>query len=164
MSSDTPSDVRKERERDLLDTHQGVFSYEDRDKIMSQAFAREEGGEDWTAIVRDFHKGEPRYWGFKTVPRGHKSTKKPLTEEQQRRKDVFIFFWTALQSLVIIKGFIMYFGLNYAIEGDDGFSGALSGAGHRTSFFAWGLAITLAISFGGLILFAIRKSRGREWK
>ena len=158
------ADVLKERERDLLETSHGVFAFDDRAKILSEAFLREESGEDWVSIVRDFHKGEPRYWGFKTVPRGHKSTKKPITEEEQRRKDIITFFWSALQSLVILKGVILYFGLNYSIEGDDGFGGALSGAGHLTGFFGWGLAITLAISFGGLIVFAIRKSRGREWR
>ncbi len=146
-----------ERERDLLTSNHGVFRYEDRAVIMKMAADRESQGEKWIDIVRDFHAGPSRYWGFKTVRYGHKETKRPPTEEEIRRKDVFIFFWTALQSLVIIKGFIMYFGLNYAIEHEDWYGGA------DTNFYGWGLAITLAISFGGLIVFAIRKSRGREW-
>lgn len=146
-----------ERERDLFTSNHGVFRYEDRGKIMAQALAREASGEAWIDVVRDFHSAEPRYWGFKTVRYGHPDAKKPKTEEQIRSRDVLLFLWTALQSLVIIKGFIMYFGLNYAIEHEDWYGG------RDTNYYGWGLAITLFISFGGLILFAIRKSRGREW-
>ena len=148
---------RAGREADLLTSHAGVFRFEDRAKIMELAFAREDAGEAWVDIVRSFHSDQPRYWGFSTVPYGHKSSKRPKTEAEIRSKDVIIFLWTALQSLVIIKGFIMYFGLNYAIEHEDWYGGA------DTGFYGWGLAITLVISFGGLILFAVRKSRGREW-
>lgn len=149
---------RSGRESDLLTSNHGVFRYEDREKIMKLAFDREAAGEAWVDIVRDFHSGAPRYWGFKVVPYGHKESKRPKTEEEIRNRDVITFLWTALQSLVIIKGFIMYFGLNYSIEHEDWYGGA------DTNFYGWGLAITLAISFGGLIVFAIRKSRGREWE
>lgn len=147
-----------ERERDLLTSNHGVFLYEDRAKIMAEAQRRENAGEAWIDIVRDFHSSVPKYWGYRTVRYGHPDSKRPKTEEEIRRKDVIVFLWTALQSLVVIKGFIMYFGLNYAIEHEDWYGG------RDTNYYGWGLAITLAISFGGLILFAIRKSRGREWK
>jgi len=151
------ANLRRERESDLLTSHYGVFQFEDREKIMTEAFAREAKGEAWVSIVRDFHTSTPKYWGYKVVPTGDKSSKKPLTEEQIRRRDVWIFFWTALQSLVFIKGFIMYFGLNYSIASEETYGG------QDTDFYGWGLAISLAVSASGLILFAIRKSRGREW-
>ncbi len=146
-----------DHEKDLLTSNHGVFRLEDRTPIMTEANKREANGESWNDVVRDFHTGLPRYWGYKVVPYGHPDTKKKRTEEQKRARDVFIFLWTALQSFVILKGIIMYFGLNYAIEREDWYGG------QDTSFYGWGLGISLAISFGGLIVFAIRKSRGQEW-
>lgn len=142
---------------DLLTSPHGVFRFEDREKILARAETRFEKGEPWADVVRDFHLGSPKYWGYQVVPTGSRSTKKPKTEEEIRRRDVWIFFWTALQSLVFIKGFIMYFGLNYSISREEFYGG------RDTDFYGWGLAISLATSASGLILFAIRKSRGRHW-
>lgn len=152
-----------ERERDLLTSNHGVFRFEDRAKVMTLAEAREQRGEAWIDIVRDFHAGEPKYWGFRLVPYGHPDSKRQKTDAEIRSRDIVVFLWTALQSLVIIKVVIMYFGLNYSIESDDGFGGALLRGTDHTSGYGWGLAVSLVISFGALLSFAIRKSRGREW-
>ena len=149
--------MSQDREADLLTSNHGVFRYEDREKILAEADRRFSAGEDWVEIVRDFHSGPTRYWGYSVLNYGHPETKKPKTEAQIRSRDVIIFFWTALQSLVLIKGFIMYFGLHYSMESEDWYGG------QDRNFYGWGLAISLAVSFGGLLLFAIRKSRGREW-
>lgn len=146
-----------EHERDLLTSNHGVFRDDDRTEIMGTAHAREASGEAWADIVRDFHTGKPRYWGYPVVPYGHPASKKKKTAEQIRTRNVLVFFWTALQSFVILKGFIMYFGLNYSIQHEDWYGG------RDTDFYAWGLGISLAISFGGLLLFAIRKSREQHW-
>lgn len=149
--------AQTEHERDLLTSNHGVFREEDRVKILNQAHDRETSGEPWVEIVRDFHTGNPRYWGYRVVNFGHPETKKKKTPEQIQTRNVIVFFWTALQSFVIIKGFIMYFGLNYSIEHEDWYGG------RDTGYYGWGLGISLAISFGGLLLFAIKKSRGQEW-
>ncbi len=146
-----------DHEQDLLVSNHGVFRLEDRPQILAEAHEREANGVSWTDVVRDFHTGLPRYWGYRVVPYGHPDTKKKRTEEQIRARDVMIFLWTALQSFVILKGIIMYFGLNYAIAREDWYGG------QDTGFYGWGLGISLAISFGGLLVFAIQKSRGREW-
>ncbi|MDX9731804.1 MAG: hypothetical protein RBT63_08550 [Bdellovibrionales bacterium] len=125
--------------------------------------AREDAGESWQAIVRDFHlghlehAGRAKYWGYKVLPSGHPDAKKPKTEEDLRAKEVRNFFILAVQSLFILKIIILFFGLNYAIEREEFYGGA------DTSFYAWGLGLSVLFSFGGLIWFAIRKSRGREW-
>ncbi len=129
---------------------------------MREAEDREMKGAAWVDVVRDFHTTEPRYWGYPVVPFGHPQSKKPKTESEIRSRDVIVFLWTALQSLVIIKVVIMYFGLNYSIESEDGFGQAAQINDH-VSGYGWGLAASLAISFGALILFAIRKSRSRDW-
>ena len=145
-----------DRVQDLTSNH-GVFRLSDQTQIMNMALAREVGGESWNTIVRDFHTSDPKYWGFKTVAYGHPETKKQKTEEQKRSRNVLVFLWTALQSFVILKGIIMYFGLNYSMEHEDWYGG------RDTNYYGWGLGISLFVSFGGLILFAIRKSKGEEW-
>ena len=67
------------------------------------------------------------------------------------------FLWTAIQSLIVLKGIILFFGLNYAIAREEFYGGA------NRDLYAWGLGISVFVSFGGPLLFAIRKSRGREW-
>lgn len=147
-----------EYESDLLSTNHGVFRYEDREKILKMARERETSGEAWSDVVRDFHSGEPRYWGFPLLPFGHKDSKRPKNEDELRRRDITVFITTALISSVFIKGLILYFGLNYSGQQDDGFGDSLS-----IGSYGWGLAITLAFSFSSLIIFAIRHSRRADW-
>jgi hypothetical protein len=109
----------------------------------------------WSSIATDFHRGG--YWGFRLLSKNHPTSKKPPTDEQVQTRDVRRFFWTAIQSLVIMKGIILYFGLNYAIE-REAFYG-----GRDKNFYAWGLGISVLVSFGGLLLFAIRQGNKRVW-
>lgn len=145
-----------EKERDLFTINHGEFRFEDRPKIMAEALRREAEGATWTDIVRDFHTGPSRYWGYEPVRFGHPATKKPKSDQEKRARNLLVFLWTVFQSFIVLKGIIMYFGLNYSIENEDTYGG------RESSFYGWGLAISLLISFGGLIFFAIRKSRGEE--
>lgn len=155
---------------DLFTLSSGAFSVEDQAKIQVEAEARwktkvEAGIEKetaWREVVVDFHR--TRYWGHKLLSKQDLATKSRPTEEQIRNSTVRRFFWTALQSLVLMKGVIMYFGLNYAIEVKD--RAESYGSGNDFSperFYGWGLAVSVLVSFGGLIWFAIKQSRSKHW-
>lgn len=147
--------LSKDQESDLFSISSGDLSVEDRHEVVKLALNRMKGGETWSSIVTDFHRSG--YWGFRLLPKNHPSSKKPLSEEQVQTRDVRRFFWTAIQSLVIMKGIILYFGLNYAIEREAYYGG------RDTDFYAWGLGISVFVSFGGLLLFAIRQGKKRVW-
>lgn len=147
--------LSKDQESDLFFISSGDFSVEDRYEIARVAVARKSAGEAWPAVVTDFHRSG--YWGFRLLRKNHPTSVKPATEEQIQSKDVRRFFWTAIQSLVIMKGIILYFGLNYAIE-REAFYG-----GRDKNFYAWGLGISIFVSFGGLLLFAVRQGKKRVW-
>jgi len=63
---------------------------------------------------------------------------------------MFRFIWSAFQSLIILKAFVLYFGLSYAID--------------STRFNLIGLIVSISVSFGSLLWFAIRQSRHDEEK
>ncbi len=150
-------------EADLFTLSSGAFSVSDQGQIRAEAESRwkklVETGADpevaWREVVVDFHRGS--HWGYRILSKQNLETKVQPTEEEVRTTTVRRFFWTALQSLVIMKGIIMYFGLNYAMEREAFYGGA------DTKFYGWGLAISVSISFGGLIWFAIKHSRSRHW-
>lgn len=144
-----------DRENDLFAITHGAFRPSDRPIIFEKARAKESSGAEWSAIVADFHGS--KYWGFELLPFGHPETVAQETEEQKRAKEVRSFLWTAIQSLVVIKGVILFFGLNYAMEREEFYGG------RDKNFYGCGLAFTIAISFGGLLVFAIRKSRSGNW-
>lgn len=154
-SSKEAERARPERESDLFAISHGAFRLRDREKIYAKAIALEQSGQTWSDVVADFHRSG--HWGFKLLRLDHPETVIPVSPEAQKTKDVRAFFWTAIQSLVILKGVILYFGLNYAMEREEFYGGA------NKTFYAWGLGISIAVSFGGLLLFAIRKSRARHW-
>jgi hypothetical protein len=147
--------LTQDQESDLFSISSGDFSVEDREEISRQALVRLDAGQAWSLIVTDFHRNG--YWSFKLLKKHHPRSKKPLTEEQVQTRDVRRFFWTALQSLVIMKGFILYFGLNYAMEREAYYGG------RDKEFYAWGLGISVFVSFGALLLFAIRQGKKRIW-
>lgn len=148
---------------DLFTLSSGAFSIDDQEKIRIEADSRWKARMDagleaeqaWREVVVSFHRGS--YWGYRRLSKQNIATKVRPTEEQVRNQTVRRFFWTAIQSLVIMKGVIMYFGLNYAMEREAFYGGA------NTSFYGWGLAVSVSISFGGLIWFAIKNSRARHW-
>jgi hypothetical protein len=147
--------LSKDQESDLFSISSGDFSVEDRKAISLVATERLSGGEAWLSIVTDFHRSG--YWGYRLLRKNHPTSIKPPTDEQVQTRDVRRFFWTAIQSLVVMKGIILYFGLNYAIEREAYYGG------RDKNFYAWGLGISILVSFGGLLLFAIRQGRKRVW-
>lgn len=156
---------------DLFSISSGSFSEEDRQKIRTEAesrFQRQlklgiDPEQAWRETVVDFHRNS--YWGFEFKP-GKKSGWDPVVQFPKlnsnfvRDRAARRFFWIALQSLVIMKGVIMYFGLNYSTQSAENESPF---GGGQTSIYGWGLAISVLISFGGLIWFAIRQSRSNYW-
>lgn len=147
--------LTRDQESDLFSISSGDFSLTDRESIIRHALNRMEQGEDWSKLVTEFHRGG--YWGHTLLKKHHPLSKKPMTAEQIQTRDVRRFFWTAMQSLVVMKGIILYFGLNYAME-REAFYG-----GRDKLFYAWGLGISVFVSFGGLLLFAIRQGKKRTW-
>lgn len=154
---------------DMFTVAAGAFSSEDRVRIWQEAESKWkalmqaglEPEDAWREVVIDFHRNA--HWGYPLLSKLDKATFDQPTEEAVRSRTVRRFFWTALQSLVIMKGIIMYFGLNYAIERASAIERESTYGGSDKSFYGWGLGISIAISFGGLIWFAIKNSRARHW-
>lgn len=132
----------------------GHWRPEDREALLREAFRRfdelrpptageAEERKIWNDIVADFHRGG--YWGRKPFPGPAPKEKKPLTEEQRRRKELLPYIWAFVQSTIIMKLVIYYFGINSA---DD------------PSLFNYiGLGLGIFISFFSLFFFAWRHHR-----
>ncbi len=60
----------------------------------------------WTEIVRDFHQN---YWGEKRLP---KAEKKVLTDEQKISRELFSYILLLLQTTLVTKTLVLYFGLH----------------------------------------------------
>lgn len=91
----------------------------------------------WSSVVTDFHR--QNHWGF--IPQVQRR-KKPVTEEQKRFREFVPYAWAFIQSTLIIKFAVYYFGLSAA---DD-----------PSTFNLVGLIVCLGISFFSLVYFAYR--------
>ncbi|WP_413581169.1 hypothetical protein [Bdellovibrio sp. HCB288] len=96
--------------------------------------------EAWNAVVTDFHRNQ--YWGF--APTFEKRPK-VQTEEQKTFWEMFPYVWTVIQSGLILKTAVYYFGIQSSNE--------------PTTENRIYLILALATSAGTLIFFAWRKSR-----
>ena len=97
----------------------------------------------WRAWVVDFHR--TGHWGVASLSPGTQAAPTP-----PKPTSMFRFIWSAFQSLIILKAFVLYFGLSYAID--------------STRLNLVGLVVSIAVSFGSLLWFAIRQSRHDEEK
>lgn len=74
----------------------------------------------WTEVVRDFHQDAQAHsssrtiWGEQALA---KKEKKPLTEEQKSHRKLFMYIWAMMQTAIVTKTAIFYFGLKSAEEG-----------------------------------------------
>ncbi len=77
----------------------------------------------WVKVVRDFHREAEAassgsmsgsVWGERRL---EKKEKKPLTEEQKNSRRLFMYIWAMMQTAVVTKTAIFYFGLKSAEEG-----------------------------------------------
>lgn len=96
--------------------------------------------EAWAQVATKFHR--EGNWGFHPQARRRD---KPLTEGQKRFREMAPYLWAFVQSTLIIKFAIYYFGIQSA---DD-----------PSIFNLAGLIICLALSFCSLVFFAWRMHR-----
>ncbi|MGZ6485994.1 MAG: hypothetical protein ACXWQQ_05645 [Pseudobdellovibrio sp.] len=102
---------------DLTSHLSGYFSHADREKMTELAAqklaARLNKGENplaaWPEIIRDFVAHQN--WGFKTTR--IKPVKK-LTEDQKNSKTLFKYIWAFVQSMIVLKIAVTFFGLKSA--------------------------------------------------
>lgn len=97
----------------------------------------------WNQAVVDFHRTQ--YWGF--TPKFTKP-RRPLTEDQKIRKELFSYIWVFFQSMIVLKTAVYFFGLEYADK--------------REPINLFLLLAAIGTSFSSLIFFAYRKSRKQK--
>lgn len=91
----------------------------------------------WNAVVTDFHRNN--YWNF--VPTLAKRPK-VLTEEQKTFREMFPYVWAVIQSGIVLKTAVYYFGIRSSTDPST-----------ENHIF---LYLALATSAGTLIFFAWR--------
>lgn len=140
--------------QDFSTSGRGYFSFDDTALIAEQAFAlaQEKLGHAhppiseqalktcWNDVVTDFHR--KKFWGF--LPQA----KKPiaaLTEEQKTQREMWPYIWVLIQSGIILKTVVYYFGLRSSED--------------PTPENRVYLILALCTSASTLIFFAWRKSR-----
>lgn len=94
----------------------------------------------WNEVVTDFHR--KNFWGF--LPQAKKPTA-ALTEEQKTRREMWPYIWVLIQSGIILKTVVYYFGLRSSED--------------PTPENRIYLILALCTSAGTLVFFAWRKSR-----
>lgn len=130
------------------------YSYEDFEKLTQMAYEKLAEKlqqtpppiefsvlrDAWAAIVTDYHRSG--HWGY-----GGQTEKPPvvLTEQQQIRREMWPYIWVVIQSMIILKTIVYYFGIK---SSDD-----------PTTENKIYLALALGTSAFTLIFFAWRKSR-----
>lgn len=143
-------EVSRNLELDLFSNLRAHFSYEEKLqilKIAAEKFTKELPQQSpdlrasWSALVVDFHRNS--YWGF--LPTLNRAEPPPLTENQKVTKELFPFVWVLVQSVVIMKAAVYYFGMQSSNEPSDK---------HTYLFIA-----VLLVAFGSPFLFAWRKFR-----
>ncbi|QDK39486.1 hypothetical protein [Bdellovibrio sp. NC01] len=132
----------------------GYFSAEDRELIQQRACAQakelfakatapidgEKLRQVWAEIVTDFHRNS--FWGFQ--PLKHKPVQ-PLTEEQKTYRELWPYIWVLIQSGIILKTVVYFFGIRASNDPSP----------ENTVY----LILALLTSLGTLVFFAWRKHR-----
>jgi hypothetical protein len=95
----------------------------------------------WRQIVVDFHQND--YWGYQAQSTSR--PKPPATPEQKVQRELFPYVWALVQTVVITKALVYYFGMQFSNEPSPS----------NDILFA----IAVIFSFGSLFVFAWRKSR-----
>lgn len=96
--------------------------------------------QSWNSVVSDFHRN--RYWNFHPT-----FEKRPqvMTEEKRIFWEMFPYVWAVIQSAIVLKTAVYYFGIRSSND--------------PTAENHLGLYLALATSAGTLIYFAWSKSR-----
>ncbi|MFS4457972.1 hypothetical protein [Bdellovibrio sp. HCB2-146] len=126
------------------------YSFEDFEKITNMAYeklatklAASSGPiefsvvrDAWTEILTDYHRSG--HWGFKG-----QNQKPPavLTEQQQIRREMWPYIWVVIQSMIILKTIVYYFGIKSSddpsLENKIYLGLALGTSAFTLIFFAW---------------------------
>ncbi len=93
----------------------------------------------WNMVVADFHRNN--YWNFEPTT---EKRPKVLTEEQKTFREMFPYVWAVIQSGIILKTAVYYFGIRSSTDPST-----------ENHIF---LYLALATSAGTLIYFAWKKS------
>jgi hypothetical protein len=139
---------------DFSTSGRGFFSLEDQAAIADKAYSMAKlrlqevqppiSGDVlrqyWNEMVTDFHR--QNFWGFSTQGQ---PPKKELTEEQRTTRELWPYIWVMIQSGIILKTVVYYFGIKSSNDPSP-----------ENVFF---LTLALVTSAGTLIFFAWRKSR-----
>lgn len=146
--------IEKNLPQDFSTSGRGYFSSEDEVHIAEKAFALAKEkltslpapiSEDslkkiWNEIVTDFHRSG--FWSF--TPQA-KKPKAALTEDQKTQREMWPYIWVLIQSGIILKTIVYFFGLRASED--------------PTPENKIYLTLALGTSAGTLIFFAWRKSR-----
>jgi len=144
-------EIEKNIEADLFSNLGGHFNSEDlrrlRDQLSSQMQSRKTQDLDrswsqiWGDVMEEFHRS--KYWGL-SLQRGA-APSPPPTEEQKVRRELWTYIWALVQSTIILKFVIYYFGIRAAEEHDE-----------ELKVY---LYLFIGISFLSLFFFAYRKRK-----
>ena len=134
-----------------LTTHlHGYFSNEDRllitkkaGNIFSQKIKTATPDQAWELVIRNFV--ENNYWNFKTI-----NKKPPLkqTEEQKIFWTLFKYIWALVQSMIILKTAVYYFGIEGSNHPDQ-----------KSPLMVW---LFFSLSASSLIFFAYRNRNDQD--
>lgn len=127
------------------------YSHEDTEKLQNLAFEKlsqklgdihqspiefQKLRDAWSEVVTDYHRSQ--HWGFVG------QTQKPpqvLTEQQQIRREMWPYIWVVIQSMIILKTIVYYFGIKSSddptIENKIYLGLALGTSAFTLIFFAW---------------------------
>ncbi len=140
--------------QDFAPDRPGYYSHESRELLYAEAARRlahrlsaTSGSIDfaelrsaWTEVVVDYHRNNN--WNY---PVSEKKPEKILTQDQETARELWPYIWVLIQSGILLKTAVYYFGINSASEPS------------RVNTVM--LVLALLISFGSLFFFAWRKSR-----
>ncbi|WP_413561036.1 hypothetical protein [Bdellovibrio sp. HCB209] len=109
-------------------------------KLGNKTITAPELRQSWNSVVADFHRNS--YWNFQPT-----TAKRPkvITEEKKIFWEMFPYVWAVIQSGIVLKTAVYYFGIRSSSDP--------STENHI------GLYVALATSAGTLIYFAWSKSR-----
>jgi hypothetical protein len=109
-------------------------------KLPTQNINAPELRQAWNTVVTDFHRNN--YWDFQPTT---EKRPKVLTEEQKTFREMFPYVWAVIQSGIILKTAVYYFGIRSSTDPST-----------ENHIF---LYLALATSAGTLIYFAWKNSR-----
>lgn len=140
--------------QDLAPDRSGYYSLETSEKLAQQASEKlaatlssrpqpisfEDLRSAWTDILIDYHRNAN--WNY---PTESKKPEKALTEDQKIRRELWPYIWVLIQSTILLKTLVYYFGINASADPSP----------ENTIM----LVLALLTSLGTLVFFAWRKSR-----